>query len=64
MINIPQICWNNVLFADKSKFNIFGFDGRITVWKRKNDELHFKNIVGTVDYDGGSFFCVRVRGQN
>ncbi len=48
MINKPQTYWNNVLFAGESKFNIFGSDGRITVSRRKNEELNPKNLVGTV----------------
>ena len=35
MINKPETYRNNVLFADESKFNIFGFDGRITVGRKK-----------------------------
>ncbi|GBM92328.1 hypothetical protein AVEN_136372-1 [Araneus ventricosus] len=40
MLNKPETYWNNVLFADESKFNIFGSDGRIMVWRRKNEELN------------------------
>ena len=53
MINKPKKYWNNVLFADENQFKIFGFDGRITVWKSKNEKLHSKNIVGTVKHGGG-----------
>ncbi|GFU03159.1 transposable element Tc1 transposase [Trichonephila clavipes] len=53
MINRSETYWNNVLFADESKFNIFGFDGRIIVWRRKNEELNPKNLIGTVKYGGG-----------
>ena len=35
IINKPETYWNNVLFADKSKFNIFGSDGCTIVWRRK-----------------------------
>ena len=31
-----KMYWNNVLFADESKFKIFGFDGHIIVWRIKN----------------------------
>ena len=44
---------NNVIFADESKYNIFGSDGRITVWRRKNEELHSKNLSGTIKHGGG-----------
>ncbi|GBM94156.1 Transposable element Tc1 transposase [Araneus ventricosus] len=53
MLNKPETYWNNVLFADESKLNIFGSDGRILVWRRKNEELNPKNFVGTVKYGGG-----------
>ena len=35
MISKPETYWNNVLFADESKFSIVGSDGRITEWRRK-----------------------------
>ncbi|GBN77729.1 Transposable element Tc1 transposase [Araneus ventricosus] len=54
MLNKLETYWNNVLFADESKFNIFGSDGRIMVWRRRNEELNPKNLVGTVKYGGGS----------
>ncbi|GBL88459.1 hypothetical protein AVEN_205526-1, partial [Araneus ventricosus] len=42
----------------ESKFNIFGSDGCILVWRRKNEELNPKNLVGTVKYsDGGVLVC-------
>lgn len=53
MINNPEMYWNHVLFVDESKFNIFGSDGRIIVWRRKNDELNPKNLFGTVKHGGG-----------
>ncbi|GBN52640.1 Transposable element Tc1 transposase [Araneus ventricosus] len=59
MLNKPETYWNNVLFADKSKFYIFGSDGRIMVWRRKNEELNPKNLVGTVKYGGGGVLVWR-----
>ncbi|GBN19544.1 Transposable element Tc1 transposase [Araneus ventricosus] len=53
MLNKPEAYWNNVLFVDESKFNIFGSNGRIMVWRRKNEELNPKNLVGTIKYGGG-----------
>ncbi|GBL80687.1 Transposable element Tc1 transposase [Araneus ventricosus] len=52
MLNKPEMYWNNVLFADENKINIFGSDRRIMVWRRKNEELNPKNLVGTVKYGG------------
>ncbi|GBL95587.1 Transposable element Tc1 transposase [Araneus ventricosus] len=59
MLNKLETHWNNVLFADENKFNIFSSDRRIKVWRRKNEELNPKNLVGTVKYGGG---CVLVWG--
>lgn len=28
--------WKNVLFTDESKFNIFGSDGKVCVWRKAN----------------------------
>ncbi|GBM41057.1 hypothetical protein AVEN_274281-1 [Araneus ventricosus] len=65
MLNKPETFWNNVLFADESKFNIFGSDRRIMVWRRKNEELNRKNLVGTFKYGGGGVLvwgCVSASG--
>lgn len=32
--------WNTVIFADESKFNIFGSDGMSYVWRKPNTELN------------------------
>ncbi|GBM50552.1 hypothetical protein AVEN_1938-1 [Araneus ventricosus] len=53
MLNKPETYWNNGLLADESKFKIFGSDERIMIWRRKNEELNPKNLVGTVKYGGG-----------
>ncbi|GBN48640.1 hypothetical protein AVEN_247046-1, partial [Araneus ventricosus] len=65
MLNKPETYWKSVLFADESKFNTFGSDGRIMVWRRKNEELNPKNLVGTVKYGGGSVLvwgCISASG--
>ena len=51
--NKSETHWNDVLFANENKFNIFGSDGRIIVWRRKHEELHSKNLVGTVKHGVG-----------
>ncbi|GBO29937.1 Transposable element Tc1 transposase [Araneus ventricosus] len=53
MSNKPETYWNKVLFADENKCNTFGSNGRIMVWRRKNEELNSKNLVGTVKYGSG-----------
>ena len=59
MLNKPETYWNNVLFTDENKFIIFGSDGRIAVWRRKNEENHSKNLVGTVKHGGGDVLVWR-----
>lgn len=53
-INKDNDFWNKVIFSDESKFNIFGSDGRRTVWRKKNCELNPNNLIPTVKHGGGS----------
>ena len=46
--------WDNVIFADESKFNVFGSDGQQYVWRKKNEELAKKNLLPTVKHGGGN----------
>lgn len=46
--------WSKVIFADESKFNIFGSDGQSYVWRKPNTELKNKNLKPTVKHGGGS----------
>ncbi|GFW89396.1 transposable element Tcb2 transposase [Trichonephila clavipes] len=46
--------WKKVIFSDESKFNIFGSDGRRTVWRKPNTALDPKNLRPTVKHGGGS----------
>lgn len=45
--------WENVLFTDESKYNIFGSDGRVNVWRKPNQEMDPKHLRPTVKYGGG-----------
>jgi transposase len=53
-IDRPENYWNDVIFTDESKFNIFGSDGRQKVWRLPNTELEKKNLKVTVKHGGGS----------
>lgn len=53
-IDKPQSFWNSILWSDESKFNVFGSDGRIRVWRKKNEALKLKNLNPTVKHGGGS----------
>lgn len=46
--------WDQVIFSDESKFNIFGSDGRRTVWRKPNTEMDPKNLTPTIKHGGGS----------
>ncbi|GFX78499.1 transposable element Tc1 transposase [Trichonephila clavipes] len=46
--------WKKVIFSDESKFNIFGSDGRRTIWRKPNTALDPKNLRPTVKHGGGS----------
>ncbi|GBM35875.1 hypothetical protein AVEN_134680-1 [Araneus ventricosus] len=45
--------WESLIFVDESKFNIFGSDGQITVWRKPNEELNPKNLLPTINNGGG-----------
>ena len=62
MINKPETSWNKVLFADESKFDIFGSDGRIIVLRRNNEELHSKNLVRRVKHGVLVWGCISASG--
>jgi transposase len=52
-VNKPIDFWKTVLFSDESKFNIFGSDGPLYVWRKpRKKELDPKNIIPTVKHGG------------
>ena len=36
--------WEDVIFTETGKFNLFGSDGRPYVWRRSNEKLLSKNM--------------------
>ncbi|GFU68728.1 transposable element Tc1 transposase [Trichonephila clavipes] len=50
----PQQFWNEVIFSDESKFNIFGSDGRRMVSRKPNTSHHPKHTIPTVKHGCGS----------
>lgn len=46
--------WENVIFSDETKINLFSSDGRDKVWRKKCEELETKNTSFTVKHGGGS----------
>ena len=53
-VDKPGSFWRNILWSDKSKFNIFGSNGRRRVWRKKGEALKLKNLNATVKHSGGS----------
>lgn len=45
--------WKNVIFTDESKYNLFGSDGRVNVWRKPNQEMNPKHLRPTVKHGGG-----------
>lgn len=52
--NKTENFWNQFIFTDESKFNLFGSDGRCKVWRQKNKEYDKKNVCATVKHFGGN----------
>uniref|UniRef100_A0A0K8UV17 Transposable element Tc1 transposase n=1 Tax=Bactrocera latifrons TaxID=174628 RepID=A0A0K8UV17_BACLA len=53
-VNKPNSFWENIIFSDESKFNIFGSDGAQKVWRKVNEEFQEKNLLPTVKHGGGN----------
>ena len=53
-VNKPQSFWYNVIFADESKYNLYGCDGKSIVYRKPKIELEERNMVGTVKHGGGN----------
>ncbi|CAH2092269.1 unnamed protein product [Euphydryas editha] len=49
----PETWWDDVIFADESKYNVFGSDGRVIVWRKPNEELQPQNLRPTVKHGNG-----------
>uniref|UniRef100_A0AAY5L9M5 Tc1-like transposase DDE domain-containing protein n=1 Tax=Esox lucius TaxID=8010 RepID=A0AAY5L9M5_ESOLU len=50
----PAEYWENVIWSDETKIEIFGKNSTRHVWRRKNAELHPKNTIPTVKHGGGN----------
>lgn len=60
--------WKTVIFADESKFNIHGSDGRDLVWRQQNTELNPIYMRGTVKHGGAPLWfgavCLILESEN
>ena len=46
--------WRSVIWSDETKFNMFGSDGVIRVWRERGKAMDPKYLRGTVKHGGGS----------
>ncbi|KAJ4920164.1 hypothetical protein JOQ06_026278 [Pogonophryne albipinna] len=61
----PEEDWENVIWSDETKIEIFGKNSTRRVWRRKNAELHPKNTIPTVKHGGGNIMlsgCFSAKG--
>ncbi len=61
----PEEDWENVIWSDETKIELFGKNSTCRVWRRKNAELHPKNTIPTVKHGGGNFMlwgCFSAKG--
>ncbi len=50
----PQSFWENVLWTDETKVELFGKEHHDTVYRKRNEAFKEKNRVPTVKHGGGS----------
>jgi len=62
----PGTFWENIIFSDESKFNLFGPDGCKRVWRYPKSPLQDWHIRPVVKFGGGSVMvwgCITSRGM-
>ncbi len=52
-VNKPSSFWQNVIFSNESKYNLFRSDRCGYVWRKKIAKLRTKNLLPTVKFGGG-----------
>ncbi|KAK3557136.1 hypothetical protein QTP70_024724 [Hemibagrus guttatus] len=61
----PEEDWENVIWSDETKIELFGKNSTCRVWRRKNAELHPKNTIPTLKHGGGNIMlwgCFSAKG--
>ena len=46
--------WKNVIWTDECKFKLYHSDGRVRVWRQKNERFLNECVKKTVKWEGGS----------
>jgi transposase len=57
--------WNQVIWSDETKINLFGCDGKEYCWKKDGEQLQAHHVSPTVKYGGGSVMvwgCMTAQG--
>ena len=49
--------WDQVLWTDESKFNLFGSDGKVMAWRTPKEAFDPRRTVPTVKHGGGNVKC-------
>ncbi|KAK3532436.1 hypothetical protein QTP86_018078 [Hemibagrus guttatus] len=65
LLDDPEEDWENVIWSDETKIELFGKNSTCRVWRRKNAELHPKNTIPTVKHGGGNIMlwgCFSAKG--
>ena len=58
--------WSNVIFADEGKFDVYGSDERVRVWRKCKEKLNPKHLQPTVKHGGSSVMvsgCISSHGM-
>ncbi len=50
----PKSIWENVLWSDENKVELFGYNSKRYVWHKNNTAHHQRNTIPTVKHGGGS----------
>ncbi|KAI4904858.1 hypothetical protein NFI96_018244, partial [Prochilodus magdalenae] len=53
-LDVPEEYWENVIWSDETKVELFGKNTTRRVWRKVNAELHPKNTIPTVKHGGGN----------